>query len=109
MAETTVSQDEVRYTTKPSAVTVASTKPSNQKQPNKTSANTTHNQSSRPRSTSTAQTKPRVATTTQQVKSDKTMATAASVKPKEKEHTYEALASSLVVDTDVDTYEELYR
>ena len=105
MAETTVSQDEVRYTTKPSAVTVASSKQSNQKQPNKTSGNTSHNQSSRPRSTSTAQTKPRVATTTQQVKSDKTMATAASVNPKEKEHTYETLTSS----PDVDTYEELYR
>ena len=105
MAETTVSQDEVLYTTKPSAVTVSSSKPSNQKQPNKSSGNTIDNQSSRPRSTSTAQTKPRVATTTQQVKSDKTMATAASVKPKEKEHTYEILTSSL----DVDTYEELYR
>ena len=105
MAETTVSQDEVRYTTNPSAVIVASSKPSNQKQPNKTSGNTIYNQLSRPRSTSTAQTKPRVATTTQQVKSDKTMATAASVKPKEKEHTYETLTSSL----DVDTYNKLYR
>ena len=99
-------QNEVRYTTKPSAVTVASIKPSNQKQSNKTSGNTVYNQSSRPRSASTVQTFPRAGNTTQQVKPDKSMATSTSVKSKEKEHTYETLASSL---DDVDTYEELYK
>ena len=106
VTETTMPKNEVRYTTKPSAVTVTGSKPSNQKQPTKTSGNTTQKQSSRSRSTSTVQTFPRAGNTTQQVKPDKTMATTASVKSKEKEHTYETLASSL---DDVDTYEELYR
>ena len=115
-------QHKVQYTTKPSAVTIASSKPSNQKQPNKTSGNTIYNQSSRPRSTSTAQTKPRVPTTTRQVKSIGTTAIAASKKPKEIPCTYEtmtainepketphidyeAMTSSF---DDIDTYEGLY-
>ena len=118
-------QHKVQYTTKPSAVTVASSKPSNQKEPNKTSGNTIHNQSSRPRSTSTAQTKPRVPTTTRQVKSISTTAIATSKKPKEIPCTYETMtaidASEIPKETphtdyeamtssfdDIDTYEGLY-
>ena len=125
ISKTLAPQHKVQYTTKPSAVTVASSKPSNQKQPNKTSGNTVYNQSSRPRSTSTAQARPRPTTTTQQVKpigttsidankkpkeiqcNYETMtAIAASEIPKEMPHTdYEAMTSSF---DDVDTYEGLY-